>query len=264
MRMTAHDDIKKPRQAKAVYLNGQTINESDIAAKYWQGLFHSVGSQPHLHCFPLEYKWPRSETTVTAAEGLLEAALQFCRKYNVRLHDLIYGVWAIVSARHMTGGQRATVFTVAGRDRSSSRQDREIDLADHDFPLILTVPKDIDVLSWMRHVGDVSAEACSYAHISYKQILATVSVYHPQVKVSINWEHYSEDVVTADAEFPLVLNLSVSAKIRLSVRHNSTVPRMDVRILLDHFAATLHQVLENHHSNISDLQIMPSIERQTL
>lgn len=262
--MISHDDIKEPRQAKAAHLNGQAINDADSAAKYWQGLFHSVGPQPRLHCFPLEYQWPRSETTVTAADGLLEAALQFCRRYNVRLHDLIYAIWAIVSARYMTGGQRTTAFTVAGRDRSLSGQDGEIELADHDFPLILTVPGDMDVLSWIRHVGNVSAEASSFAHIGYKQILETASAYHPQVKVSINWEHHSQDVVTADADFPLVLNLSVSTKFRLSVRHNSIVPKVDIRILLDHFAATLHQVMENHHSTISDLQIMPPVERQLL
>lgn len=264
MRMTSYDEIKEPRQVKAVQLNGQTINEADIAAKYWQGLFHSVGSQPRLRCFPVEYKWPRSETTVTAADGLLEAALQFCREFNVHLHDLIYGVWAIVSARHMTGGQSAAVFTVAGRDRSHSRQNGGIDLADHDFPFILTVPGDMDVLSWMRHVGKVGAEACSYAHIGYKQILETASAYHPQVKVSINCEVYSQDVVTADADFPLVLNLSVSTKFRLSARHNSTVPKMDVRVLLDHLAATLHEVVENYQSTISDLQIMSPVERQSL
>lgn len=55
-----------------------------------------------------------SETTVTAADGLLEVALQFRKRYNVRLHDLIYRIWAVVSARHMTDDQPTTAFTVAG------------------------------------------------------------------------------------------------------------------------------------------------------
>ena len=240
------------------------INDTDIAAKYWQGLFHNVGPQPRLHCFPLEYELPRSETTITAADGLLEAALNFCGRHNVLLHDLCYGIWAIVSARHMTGGQRTVAFTVSSRNRLLSRQNGDVELADHDFPLVLSVPGDDNVISWIRHVGNISAEASSYAHIGYKQILKTVSAYHPQVKVSINWGHYSQDVFTADADFSLVLNLSISTKFRISVRHNSTVPKMDVRILLDHFAAAMQQVTENYHFNISDVQIMPPVERQLL
>ncbi|KAI3336418.1 putative nonribosomal peptide synthase [Xylariaceae sp. AK1471] len=260
--MISHDDIKMSYPVKAAHLNGLAVNNTDNAAKYWQTAFRSLGPQPRLPCFPLEYQWPRSETTVTAADGLLETALQFCRKHDVSLHAFLYGIWAIVSMRHMTGGQLTTAFTVDGGDQSSFGQDGEIEPADHAFPLLLTVLRDMDALSWIRHVRKVNAEASSHAHIGYKQIIKTASAYDPQVKVSVNWEQYSQDVVTTDAEFPLVLNLSVSTKFRLSLRHNSTVHKMDARILLDHFAATLHEVIEAPHSTISELPIMSSTERQ--
>ena len=135
---------------------------------------------------------------------LLKAALHFCRRYSFHLHDLIYGIWAIVSARHTAGSQGRTTFTVAGRNKSLSGQDGEVGLPDRDFLLALTVPGDMDVLSWVRHVGNFSAEASSYTHIGYKQILETASIDPTQVRVSINQEHYGQDVVTAHADFALV------------------------------------------------------------
>ncbi|KAL8936307.1 MAG: hypothetical protein Q9216_005001 [Gyalolechia sp. 2 TL-2023] len=262
--MIPHDDNKESYNSKTAYTNGHVVNEADTAAKYWQGLFHSVEPQPRLQCFPLEYQWPRSETTVTVADGSLEVALQFCSRYGVCFCDLIYGIWAIVSVRHMAGGQRTTVFSVSSQDLSLSRQDGETESGSQDFPLILTAPDDMEVLAWIRTVGDVRAEASSQAYVGYQTILEQASVYSPQVKVSIDWEHYSQDVFTPDADFPLVLNVSASEKCRLSMRHNSTISRMDVRILLDHFNATLFQVIENPHSSILDMQIMPPMEKQLL
>jgi amino acid adenylation domain-containing protein len=262
--MIDHFHIEEPCQAEAALLNGHAINGTDPATKYWQTLFHQVGPQPRLHGFPVEYESPRSETTITAPDGLLEAARNFCGTHNLHLQDLCYGIWAIVSWRHMTGGQRTIAFTISSRDRSLWGKNGDFELADHDFPLVLRVQKDKNILSWIRHVANTSAEASSHAHIGYKQILETVPSYHPQVKVSINWGNYRQDVFTADADFPLVLNLSISTKFRLSVRHNSTVPKMDVRVLLDHFAAAMHEVMGNYHLTISDLQIMSPSERDLL
>lgn len=51
---------------------------------------------------------------------------------------------------------------------------------------------------------------------------------------------------------------------KLSMRHNSAVPRMNARVLLDHFAATLQHVMEDPHSTISAPEVMSSTERQLL
>ncbi|PYI02181.1 nonribosomal peptide synthase [Aspergillus sclerotiicarbonarius CBS 121057] len=241
----------------------QPIQDPESTARYWQDLFHSVGAQPQLHSFPLDHQWPRSETTIRAPEHLFEAALEFSGKYDIRLDDLIYGIWALVSIRHTAGGQRTAIFTVAGRDRSFFGYDAVNGLEGQDFPLVLSVPEDMDALSWIRHVGTVSAEASTHAYIGYKQILKKTSAGHPQVKVSIIQDD-SEEVMTADADFPLVLNLSASSGLKLSMRHNLAVPRTNVRVLLDHFAATLQHVVENPQSNISALNITSPAERQLL
>ena len=89
--------------------------DADVAAKYWQALFRQSGPQQRLYCFPLEYQWPRTETVATAAEDLFGAVLRFCVRYDVRLNDLLHGIWAIVSARHMPAGHRTNAFTEIGR-----------------------------------------------------------------------------------------------------------------------------------------------------
>ncbi|PWY87257.1 non-ribosomal peptide synthetase [Aspergillus sclerotioniger CBS 115572] len=242
----------------------QPIQDPESAARYWQDLFRPVGAQPQLHSFPLDHQWPRSETTIRAPEHLFEAALEFSGRYDIRLDDLIYGIWALVSIRHTAGGQRTAIFTVAGRDRSFFGYDAVNGLEGQDFPLVLSVPEEMDALSWIRHVGTVSAKASTHAYIGYKQILKRTSAGHPQVKVSIIQDDSEEEVMTADADFPLVLNLSASSGLKLSMRHNLAVPRTNVRVLLDHFAATLQHVVENPQSNISALNITSPAERQLI
>lgn len=156
--------------------------------------------------------------------------------HNVSLHDVFYGIWAIVSVRHMTDGERTAVFAVAGRDRSSRGEDEGIEILDNDFPLLLRIPKHIEVLSLIRHVGAVSAKASSHAHIGYKKILAKASAQSPQVKVAISWPGNSQEVVPGDERFPLVLDIPTSRNLKFSLWHNSTVPERDIRVLLDHLA----------------------------
>jgi amino acid adenylation domain-containing protein len=164
----------------------------------------------------------------------------------------------------MTGDQQKAAFTVAGWHPSLSARPEELDPADHDFPLILNVPEDIDVLSWIRHAGNLSAEASSHAHIGYRKILETASVDDLQVKVSINGQQNGQDIITADAGFPLVLNVLVSTEFKISAFHNSTIDKTEVRVLLDHFHTTLQQILGSHGSSIRDLQMMSTMEMQLL
>ncbi|GLB08010.1 nonribosomal peptide synthase [Aspergillus tubingensis] len=246
-------------------ISQQLIQDPELAAEYWTDLFSHVGAQPQLHSFPLDHQWPRSETTIRAPEHLFEAALDFSERYSIRLDDLIYGIWALVSIQHTAGGHRTAIFTVAGRDRSffgpectqQGLEDQE------DFPLVLSVPEDMEALSWIRHVGTVSAEAATHSHLGYKHILTQAGAAPPQVKVSIIPDD-SEEVMTTDADFPLVLNLSASSELKLSMRHNLAVPRTNVRVLLDHFAATLQQVVEKPSVNIAAVNLTSPAERQLL
>lgn len=265
--MISHDDSgKEPPQAKLANIHVEALSNVNTANEYWEELFHQAGPQPRLQCFPIEHQQPRCKSTLNIADGLFEATLWFCKKYNVCLHDVFYGIWAIVSALHMADDQRTTVFVVADRDRSRPRQDEEIGVLDHDFPLILRLPQDMEVLSWIRHVGTVSAKASSHAHLGYKNILAKASAYNPQVKVSISWPgNGQEAVVAGDELFALVLDIRVSTNLKFSAWHNSTVPERDVRVLLDHFEATLQQTMDSyHHSSISEFQIMSPTEKQIL
>jgi amino acid adenylation domain-containing protein len=262
--MTFQNISNESQKANISTAHGHSNNDAGTATKYWEELFQHSGPQSRLHCFPLEYNWPRSESTITAADGLLEGAISFCKRHNFLIHDLFYAIWAIVSSRHTIEGQKRTAFTVAGKDRSLYGQNGGIQLPDHDFPLILTVPGDINILSWIRHVANVSVEASSYAHIGYKKILRTTSAYDPQVKITLNWRPNGDDVSTADADFPLVINMLISTRLKLSVRHNSSIPKMDVRVLLNHFTATLHRAIEKPQICISDMQIMPPMEAQLL
>ncbi|KAA8643885.1 Nonribosomal peptide synthetases (NRPS) [Aspergillus tanneri] len=268
--MAPYIDMQEPGPSTAAYnLNHQSSRDKDssTAVRYWQERFHSVESQPRLPTFPLDHQWPRPETTLMAPDGLLEAGLEFAGIHDIYLEDLIYSVWAIVSVRHLGSGQRTTTFAVAGGNRPFFKHDgAESGLAGQAFPLILSVPEDVDVLSWVRQVGSLRTEASTHAFIGYEQILKNTSALHPQVKVSITFEDDMQDAMTADDEFPLVFNLcaSLSAGLRLCMRHNTSVARADVRILLDHFAVTLQQVIENHQSNVASLDIMSPAETQLL
>ncbi|KAF7128709.1 hypothetical protein CNMCM5793_003560 [Aspergillus hiratsukae] len=245
----------------------QSTKDTNVASRYWEELFHSVASQPRLACLPLDHQWPRAETTVMASDGLLEAAIRFGRTHNTSLEDLIYAVWAIVSARQMVSGQCTAVFTVAGHNQSIAKHgttengEKE---AGHDYPLVLSVPDDVDVLSWIRKVGTAAAIASAHSYIGYERIMETASGMRRQVKLSVTFEDDSDDTMAPDDDFPLVFDICASAGLKLSMRHNATVPRGDVRALLDRFAVTLQRVTENHDAKVSSVDIMPAAERQLL
>ncbi|KAF1836440.1 putative nonribosomal peptide synthase [Decorospora gaudefroyi] len=232
--------------------------------QYWKKLSDSTGTPPTLHCFPLEYQWPRSKSAIDTADETSEALLRFCHRYNVGVYELIYGAWAIVSARHMTGDQQNTTFTVAGWHRSLFPTQEEINPADHDYPLILAVPEDMDVLSWIRHLGNANAEASFHAHIGYKQILEALSVDTPQTKISINGQRRDQDTINADAGYVIDLQILISDEFRISAHHNSSIPQAEVRILLEHFYTTLQQILKDQAAAIGNLQMMPATEMQLL
>ncbi|EAW21021.1 putative nonribosomal peptide synthase [Aspergillus fischeri NRRL 181] len=243
----------------------QPPKDTNVAFQYWEELFRSVGSQPRLACLPLDHQWPRAETTVLASDGLLEAAMTFGRAHNISLEDLIYAVWAIVSARQTVSGQSTVLFTVTGRSQPSAKQDTtENGGAEQHYPLVLSVPEDVDVLSWVRHVGTAAATASALSYIGYDRIMERASGMRPQVKVSVTFEDDSHDTMAPDDDFPLVFNIIASASLKLSMRHNATVPRGDVRALLDRFAVMLQRVTENHDAKASSVDIMPPAERQLL
>ncbi|GFF64357.1 nonribosomal peptide synthetase 7 [Aspergillus lentulus] len=243
----------------------QPTKDTNVAYQYWKELLRSVGSQSRLACLPLDHQWPRAETTVLASDGLLEAAMTFGRTHNIALEDLIYAVWAIVSARQTVSAQSTVMFTVGGRNQPSAKQDTtENGGAKQDYPLVLSVPEDVDILSWVRHVGTAAATASALSYIGYDRIMQTASGIRPQVKLSVTFEDDNHDTMAPDDDFPLVFNVIASASLKLSMRHNATVPRGDVRALLDRFAVTLQRVTENHDAKVSSVDIMPPAERQLL
>lgn len=243
----------------------QPTKDANVAYQYWKELLRSVGSQSRLACLPLDHQWPRAETTVLTSDGLLEAAMTFGRTHNIALEDLIYAVWAIVSARQTVSAQSTVMFTVGGRNQPSAKQDTtENGGAEQDYPLVLSVPVDVDILSWVRHVGTAAATASALSYIGYDRIMQTASGIRPQVKLSVTFEDDNHDTMTPDDDFPLVFNVIASAGLKLSMRHNATVPRGDVRALLDRFAVTLQRVTENHDAKVSSVDIMPPAERQLL
>ncbi|PKX88642.1 putative nonribosomal peptide synthase [Aspergillus novofumigatus IBT 16806] len=222
----------------------QPTKDTNVASQYWEELFRGVGPQPRLACVPLDHQWPRAETTVLASDGLLEAAMTFSRTHNISLEDLIYAVWAIVSARQTVSGQSTVLFTVAGRKQPSAKQDTaENGGAEQDYPWFYPYLR-----MWMfsRGIMEIASGMC------------------PQVKVSVTFEDDSHDTMAPDDDFPLVFNIIASASLKLSMRHNATVPRGDVRALLDRFAVTLQRVTGNHDAKASSVDIMPPAERQLL
>jgi amino acid adenylation domain-containing protein len=266
--MITYANVPEYQQSKNSFTDSQLPNDPMDAGIYWQRLFGSVQSEPRLHSFPTRHQWPRSETTIRIPDALFDSVLEFIYKYSIRMDDLVYGIWSIVSIQHMAGNYRATIFTIDGRDHPFSGSNALNLTVNQDFPLILSVPENIDLLSWIWRIAMFRAEASENAHIGYKQIIKTTSANQPQVKITIDSMDDEDDgeetVMSADDDFPLVLNVSISTKMKISMRHNSAVHRMDARVLLDHFAATLQHVIEHHHSTISALEVMSSAERQLL
>jgi hypothetical protein len=54
-----------------------------------------------------------------------------------------------------------------------------------------------------------------------------------------------------DDNFPLVFNIYISPLLKPSIRHGASLAKMDVRVLLGHFAATLQYVIGNLKCNLS-------------
>jgi amino acid adenylation domain-containing protein len=217
-------------------------------------------TQPSLHGFPLECQWPRTKTAIETTNETSKAIQWFCRVYNVGVYELIYGAWAIVSARHMAGDHQNTIFTVAGWHREILVRKEDIDPADHEYPIIEPIPEDMDVLSWIRHFGNVNAEASCHAHIGYQQILDILSIENPQVKVSINGQGNEQEV--KDAGFVMVVEIMINDEFTISAHHNSNIPRAEVCILLQHLYNTIQDILENHTTTIQNLQLMSETEMQ--
>lgn len=235
------------------------------ATTFWTDRFrHHAASQPVLHCFPLEYTWPRSETALVVPDDLLGRALGLCSKYQIRLADVLYGTWAVVAARHtLSAGQAAgTVFSVPGSRDGSTYTDAggEKDL----IPLVLKLQQGGSILSHLQHVADVVEQSAANGFLGHDEILRIAGAARPQVKISVNGEDPSlshSHVMSADDAFPLVVNISTAPVFKLSMRHSAELPKLDARLLLEHFATALQDVVENPEAKLSSVRMISTVEQ---
>lgn len=245
---------------------GHDSVDAHDATIFWRDQFRRLAaSQPVLHGFPLEHSWPRSETAIVVPNGLLEQAVQLCSRFKLRLDDLLYATWAIVAAQHTISpaGETAVVFTIPGRRTSLDGQDADADEVAHDLPLVVSVSRDASILSHIRHVANVADQSAANGFLGHDEILRLADASRPQVKLRVDCKDLAlahNSVMSTDDKFPLVINICTSPLFKLSMRHDAGLAKLDARLLLEHFVATLEHVARNVKSKLSAVCMISPVE----
>ncbi|KAI4274487.1 MAG: hypothetical protein LQ337_003910 [Flavoplaca oasis] len=232
-------------QSFAAYVDYVSSRNRDLAMDYWAKTLLDGTSFTPLYLFPLLYESPRRAVSVDIPDELFGAMLRLTARFDVPLASLLYGAWALVSAQHMHGDHENVGFIVTGRDLSFPGHETMVGLVDQDYPLVLPVPRDREILSWIRCITEANLEASAHAFVGYRQIMETASVQQPQVKICVDLQREYQNQDVANSEFPLLLNISGSEKLRFTMWHNSSVPETHARVLLNHFWTAVQYVVEN-------------------
>lgn len=248
-------------QSFVTYVNHVSSQSRDLAIEYWTKTLLDGTLFTPLYLFPLLYESPRRAVSVDIPDELFGATLRLTAKFDVPLASLLYGAWALGSAQHMHGDHESVGFVVTGRDLSFSGHETVVGLVDQDYPLVLPVPRDTEILSWIRCITAANLKASAHAFIGYRRIMETASVQQPQVKVCINLqqEHHNRDV--ANSKFPLLLDISALEELRFTMWHNSSVPETHARVLLKHFWTALQYVVENPLSTLRNASVICPAEK---
>ncbi|KAM3532778.1 hypothetical protein MY4038_003955 [Beauveria bassiana] len=245
---------------------GHDSVDAHDATIFWRDQFRRLAaSQPVLHGFPLEHSWPRSETAIVVPDGLLEQVVQLCSRFKLRLDDLLYATWAIVAAQHTISpaGETAVVFTIPGRRTTLDGQGADADEDAHDLPLVVSVSQDASILSQIRHVADVADQSAANGVLGHDEILRLADASRPQVKLRVDCKDLAlahNSVMSTDDKFPLVINICTSPLFKLSMRHDAGLAKLDARLLLEHFVATLEHVARNVKSKLSAVRMISPVE----
>lgn len=251
-------------QSFAAYVDYVSSQDRELAMDYWtKSLLDGTSSTP-LYLFPLLYESPRRKVSVDIPDELFGAMLRLTARFDVPLASLLYGAWALVSAQHMHGDHEKVGFVVTGRDLSFPGHETVVGLVDQDYPLVLPVPREREILSWIRDITEANLKASAHAFVGYWRIMETTSVQQPQVKVCIDLQHEHQDQDVANSKFPLLLNISASEKLRFTMWHNSSVPETHARVLLDHFWAALEYVVENPLSTVHKISVICPAEKSDI
>ena len=259
--------ISSNEQLQRHIKSGNTNTED--ATTFWKDRFRRhAGQQPVIHCFPQEYSWPRSETAIVVPDNLLKQARKLCDRFRIRLDDLLYGTWAIVAAQHgpSSAAKAAAIFTIPSHKEARTPHSEQYisaeDIKDL-VPLVISFSKDISVLSHLRHVAEVVHQSAAASFLSHEEILRLAGASRPQVKLSVDCEGPSpvqNHVMSADDKFPLVINISTSPLFKMSMRHSADLPKLDARLILEHFTATLQNVTENPKQRLSEVRMILPVE----
>ena len=254
----------EPHTQFLAYVNHLSSRNEDLAIEYWTKTLHDVTFSAPLHSLPLLDESPRRAVSVHLPSGLFPAISQLTAEFEVPLESLLYGIWALVSARHMHGDHESIGFAVTTRDLSFPGHETMVGLVDQDYPLVLSVPADIAIVPWIQSVRDANVKASAQAFIGYKRIIETASIAHPQVKVRFNVQDRQQDPIARNVKYSLVLDIVASDGLKLSMWHNSSVPETQVRVLLDHFSAALQYIVENPSSTLRNVDMMSSEEEKQI
>lgn len=248
-------------QSFVAYVNHVSSQNQDLAMEYWTKILLDGALFRPLYLFPLLYESPHRAVSVDIPNEFLGAMLRLTEKFDVPIASLLYGAWALVSAQHMNGDQESVAFVVTGRDLSFSGHETVVGLVDQDYPLVLPVPRDVEILSWMRCVTEANLKASAHAFVGYGRIMETTSVQQPQVKLCIDLQHELQNRDVANSNFPIILNISASEGFKFSMWHNSSVPETHARVLLNHFRTALQYIVENPRSTLRNVSVICPAEK---
>lgn len=248
-------------QSFAAYVDYVSSRNRGLAMDYWAKTLLDGTSFTPLYLFPLLYESPRRAVSVDIPDELFGAMLRLTARFDVPLASLLYGAWALVSAQHMHGDHENVGFIVTGRDLSFPGHETMVGLVDQDYPLVLPVPRDREILSWIRCITEANLEASAHAFVGYQQIMETASVQQPQVKICVDLQHEYQNQDVANSKFPLLLNISASEKLRFTMWYNSSVPETHARVLLNHFWTAVQYVVENPLLPIHNIDVICPAEK---
>ncbi|WP_425444405.1 amino acid adenylation domain-containing protein [Saccharothrix carnea] len=264
------------------YLSWLDHQDQTEAERYWRRVLAGFDSPTALPFDRQPVEAHRAESGATVGV-MLTAALtdrlrDFSRRNGLTVNTVLQGVWALLLSRY--SGERDVVFgaTVSGRPADLAGVESMVGMFINTVPTRITVPHDVDVLSWLRRIQREQAETRRFDHVPLTRVrgwsdLPGRGALFDSILVFENYPFDADapashglrmhDVRAHEpTNYPLTVMATPGPSLSIAVDYDPTLfDERTVQRLSRHLRVLLEQIPDTPDRPVSELSLLDAAER---
>ena len=280
--------VPQPSRPYGDYIAWLAEQDGLAAEQYWRSTLAGLAGPTTLGSDRKVSDSVAQDTTygderIQLSEESTELVKSFAREQKVTLNVVAQGAWALLSSRYCHNDDVVFGVTVAGRPASLSGVESMVGLFINTLPLIVRVPSNATVLSWLKGLQEQQSTLQQYEYSSLLDIqgwsdvprgvplFESIFVFEnlPVVRSfqtrNGELEFQSDRGLGSNTGYPLTVLVSPGSRLTIELVYDRA--RFDnetIRRMLAHFQTVLESLPLSFNQAISSVPILTGSERRRI